>query len=105
VDRPERFLASVPPNPEAIAKAQDMAAAAALKTAQAKHIGAEMTLDHASANEKMANTVHTMGQVGEQTHRIHQEAHRVVTQGIIPPEPIEGGGDDGASASAPAPAL
>jgi len=84
IDRPDRFVAAVPPNPEVLAKIQDMKAAAELKEAKATHIDAEITLDHAEAHEKAAGTVKTMGEVGEQTHRIHQEAHRVAKEGVLP---------------------
>jgi chaperonin GroES len=104
VDRPERFLATVPPDPEAIAKSQDMAAAAALKQAQAKHLGSEMTALHSLSNERNAKTVRTMGEVAEQTHGFHQEAHRVAREGVLPaPEPIEGGDANGTVATSQRP--
>lgn len=109
VDRPERYVADVPPNPEAVAKTQDMAAAAALKQAQAAHMGAELSVTQANVSEKhaltaerQAKTVKMMGEVGEQTHRLHQESHRVATQGILPqPEPSEGQTDANNPASSP----
>ncbi len=84
-DRPERFMAAVPPNPELLAKVQELAAAAALKGAQAQHMGAKTTLDNAEAGHTQAETVEAMGRVGLQTHAIHQEADRVARQGLQPP--------------------
>lgn len=98
IDRPERFVGDVPPNPELVAKVQEMAATAALKQADAQvrqaqipKLTAEATHTDAKANLDRALTVKEMGEVGEQTHRIHQEAHRVATQGLQPlePEPAE----------------
>lgn len=97
IERPERFLAAVPPNPELLAKVQEMAAGAALKQAQAQHAGAKIVTDNAAANLDMAKTVKEMGEVGEQAHRLHQEAHRVATQGLAPPP-------EGQDANSPAPA-
>lgn len=107
-DQPERFMADVPPNPLEVAKAQDLAATASLKQADAQMRMAEtpskvalnIAKAHetgASTNEKLAKTVETMGTVGEQTHRIHQEADRVGKDGIQPPP--EGTEDAGTTPS------
>jgi hypothetical protein len=96
-DRPERFVAQVPPNPELVAKTQELQAATKLKLAQAQHYGATGDLDVARASEADAranqfrvDALHTLGEVHEQTHRLHQEGHRVKHQGLEPPSP-EGG--------------
>lgn len=85
IDRPERFVAAVQPNPELLAKVQELSAAAALKQAQAAHTGAKSALDEAKANRESALAVETIGKAGLQTHAIHQEADRVARQGLAPP--------------------
>jgi len=89
-DRPEQFMATVPPNPELVAKVQELAASAALKNAQAQHTGALSVQDEAQSNLTRAETVEVMGNIGVQTHKLHQEAHRVGTEGMnVPGEPQE----------------
>lgn len=98
-DRPERFVAPVPPNPELMSKVQEQAASAALKQAQAQHLLHVERLDDegaihddAKSNLDQAETLKIMGEVHEQTHRLHQEAARVRREGVEPPAlPPEGG--------------
>lgn len=94
-DRPERFVAQVPPNPEMVAKTQDMAASAALKQAQAAALPAKANVDRADA-------VHTMALATRETHGHHQEIDRIAMSGMVqpPPESPEGA----SSANTPAPA-
>ena len=102
VDRPERFLSDVAPNPEVLAKAENLTASAKLKQAEAEHMGSVITLDNAEANQHMARTVQIMGEVGKTTHALRQEAHRVMTEGILPlPEPSEGPSADATTPPAP----
>jgi len=79
-DRPERFLAAVPPNPEMIAKAQDMAAAAQLKQAQAGSQQAAANVDRAKALRETALAAHDV-------HGLHQLADQIAMTGSLQPPP------------------
>jgi hypothetical protein len=72
-----------------------------LKAAQAKHTQAVTTKDNADTSRTQAETVGIMGEVAEQTHRFHQEAHRVRTQGLAP---LPEGSDANQSPANPIPA-
>ena len=92
-DTPDRFLGDVPPNPELIAKVQEIAASTALKQADAQLRQADtqvrqsqVTWTGAKANLDNARTVEIMGDVGERTHRLHQETARTQREGLEPPE-------------------
>lgn len=81
-DRPERFVGPIPPNPEMVAKTQDMQASAQLKSAQAQGEAAQVTLDHAKA-------VHQIGLAARDTHGLHALAQDVQVSGVIkPPEVV-----------------
>jgi len=82
-DRVERFIAAVPPNPLEIARAQDMAAAAKLKLADASSRGAEENLDHAKA-------LRETGLAAAETNRLHEKAETLALTGLDQPGP-EGG--------------
>ena len=94
VDRIERFLAQVPPNPELVAKVQLMGAEAQLKQADAVVRQKQATHEDAKSVLDQAKTAKEMGEVGLQTHAIHQEAARVSTQGLQPLH-AEPDGDEG----------
>ncbi len=87
IDRPERFIAEVPPNPlqaAAIqAKTADMQATAQLKTAQAAKSGAAGALDHAKA-------LREVGLAAMDTHHLAGEADRIRRGGHILPPSEEG---------------
>lgn len=109
-DRPERFIAPVPPNPELQAKVQEAAATSALKLAQADHLKHVETLDDegakhddAKSNLDQAKTLQIMGEVHEQTHRLHQEGARVAREGVEPPAVPPEGGLNGPGPIAPPP--
>ncbi len=95
-DRPERFVAPVPPNPMEVAKAKDLESKAALNEAEAGTKGAQSTLDQAKA-------LREVGLAAEDTHRAHQEADRIATTGSValPPEAPEGGIDAGTTSPTP----
>lgn len=84
-DQPERFIAQVPPNPELLAKVQEMAASASLKQADAALRQRQAIHEGAKTNLDQALTVNEMGEVGERTHRIHQQSASVAANGLTPP--------------------
>ena len=94
VDRIERFLGQVPPNPELVAKVQLMGAEAQLKGADAAVRQKQATHEDAKSVMDQAKTVKEMGAVGLQSHAIHQEAGRVATEGLLPLH-AEPDGDEG----------
>lgn len=96
VDRPQRFLAQVPPNPLQVAKTQEMNANAQLKTADAHMRLIEGGKAQAETNLTAAKTVHTMGEAAQDTHRLRLETHDIASHGIKPPSP-----KDSLSAQAP----
>lgn len=81
-DRPERFLAEVPPNPLDVAKAQDLAATASLKAAEANNLPAK-------ANKDRADAVHQLALAGKEGHGLHQLADQIAQTGNVQP-PAEG---------------
>lgn len=95
-DNPERFLAVVPPNPELVAKTQDMQATAQLKTAdahlrlvQSGEVGAKSNLANAKATREV-------GLATIDTHKLHLEANDIAKHGMRGPNP-----KDSASAQPP----
>jgi len=107
-DRPDRFFADVPPNPLMIAKTEDIAATAKLKSADAELRGAEVHTKLTDAQIKAqksvadtglvhAKTARELGLAAKDTHDIHKEADRIAQTGSVadletlqPPEPPEG---------------
>lgn len=96
VDRPERFIAPVQPNPELVAKTQDQQASAQLKGAQAQKIGAEIhkviaetDKTTAGASAERADTLHKLAEAGLATHQMHVIADQIHETGSLqpPPEP------------------
>lgn len=77
---PDRFFAPVPPNPLLIAKAQDMAAAAELKGAQAQAMPARANMDRAKA-------VRELGLASHETHGLHQVIDQIAETGSLQPPP------------------
>lgn len=75
-DRAERYLADVPPNPMAIAKTQEVTAAAQLKAAQAQSQGAAANLDHAKA-------LRETGLAAKDTHDFHAIADQIQQTGMM----------------------
>lgn len=98
VDRPERFIAPVQPNPEMVAKAQETAASAQLKGAQAQEIGVKIKKGlsdsektDADANLARAKTIETIGNVHHAAHAMHVVADQIEQEGSLqPPEPETG---------------
>lgn len=103
VDRPERFVAPVPPNPEAVAKTQLMQAQAqkmgadtektgaeATKVqAETVKIGAEVRKVHADTHNVHADTVETAGRAALQHHQMHVTADQIEREGSLQPPPEE----------------
>lgn len=100
VDRPERFIAEVPPNPEAIAKTQDMTAAAAEKQARAQKLGADAQTEAVKtaveAQHTMAKTTgehaKTLAVLADNSlthHSMHQIADQIQQTGSLQPPPEE----------------
>jgi hypothetical protein len=81
---PERYVAAVPPNPMAVAEVQEKQASAQRQQADAAAKAASVHLQAAKANQHQAETVAVMGNVGEQTHQMHEQARR---QRLGLPEP------------------
>ena len=106
VDRPERFVAPVPPNPEMVAKTQDMQATAQLKAAQAQkagaetgktqaqaaEIGASVLQSHAERMGTHADTLKTLADTALQHHSMHQIADQIQQTGSLQPPPEEPNG-------------
>ena len=91
IDRPERFIADIPPNPaqqQALeAKTAEMAATAQLKTAQATKNNAEATLAH-------SKTLREVGLSAINTHQLSQHAEELLHGGKINTESSEGDMND-----------
>lgn len=94
IDRPERFVAPVQPNPELIAGAKEKEASAQLKTAQAQetaakipgHISdAEKTQTEATLNR--AKTVKEIGETAHVTHDAHVKADGIAESKSLQPLP------------------
>lgn len=108
-ERPDRFLAEVPPNPELVAKTQDMRASAQLKAAQAEVLpiktqieahkaGVDATKTQAETALTQAKALQTMGDAAMTTHELHKEASRIEDDGQVHESEPEG--DEGGSAGA-----
>jgi len=102
MDRPERFVAQVQPDPEMVAKAQETQASAALKGAQAQKTGidatkvmAEVRKIGADTTKAHAETARTVGETSMSTHELHRLADMIEREGSLQPPPEE---DDGAKA-------
>ncbi len=98
VDEADAYVGDVQPNPEVMAKAQDMAASAAKKQAEAQAIPAKVQLEAerlqveatdmgAQARERQADvglaqakTVRELALAGKDTHDLHKEADRIAQQ-------------------------
>lgn len=103
MDRPERFVAPVPPNPELVAKANLMqaqaqkmgadtekAAADATKTqAETAEIGADIRQTHAETLNTHADTLETTGRSALQHHEMHRVADQIEREGSLQPPPEE----------------
>ncbi|MDE2106632.1 MAG: hypothetical protein KGL39_55970, partial [Patescibacteria group bacterium] len=76
-DRPERFVAPVPPNPALQAKVQEMAASAALKQADAKLRIGQAAHEDAKTNLDQAQTVERVGSIQLRADGIRERAHRL----------------------------
>lgn len=86
-DRPERFVAPVPPNPEAVAKVNEMNANTQLKTAEAGTKGAQANLDRAKA-------LREAGLAAVDAHKAHVTADAAARTGTLQPPP-EGNEESG----------
>lgn len=75
-DEPDKYIGDVQPNPEVLAKAQDLAASAQLKGAQAQERDANVGLTQ-------ARTVREMGLAAIDTHELHKEADRIAQTGSV----------------------
>ena len=104
VDRPERFIAPVPPNPLEVAKAQDLTSRAQLNAADAQAKGSEVTKDHAATNLDAAKALRELGMAAKDAHGLHQEADRIATTGTMQPPPDAEGANGPAQTPAPTPA-
>lgn len=118
VDDPESYVGDVQPNPEMVAKAQDMAAAAALKQAQAQAKPAEMQIEGervqleatqvAAENTLIhAKALRETGLAAIDTHELHKEADRIAQTGSVADaealvDPVEEADKDRAAAAAKA---
>jgi len=95
IDRPERLVADVPPNPMqagmAQAKIQETQAAAGLKMAQAIKAKAEGTLNH-------ARTLREVGLAAVDTHELHGKSEELLNGGLM--TPTEGASSDNKPPSA-----
>jgi len=82
IDRPERFIADVPPNPiqtgMAQAQIQEKQAASQLKMAQAVKAKAEGTLNH-------ARTLREVGLAAVDTHELHGKSEELLNGGLMTP--------------------
>lgn len=89
VDRPERFVGPVSPDPEMVASAQDKQASAQLKGVQAAKVAAEVPGIAAKTNLTQAQTIKTVGESAINSHGLHVEADRIHKDDDIqpPPEP------------------
>jgi len=97
-DRPDRYLAPVQPNPVDIAKAQDMQAAAQLKSADAQakiaKLPSEIRKEQAETTRTHVESVQKLGEIGAHSHEMRKEADRIAQTGSVadleavqPPEP------------------
>jgi chaperonin GroES len=91
MDRPQRFVAQVQPDPKLMAEAEDKAAAAKLKAVQAARTAAEIPGVKAKTNKDQAETLETLAQGALANHALHQEADRVEQDGQIMAPPEETG--------------
>jgi chaperonin GroES len=76
IDRPERFLAPVGPDPLMQAKAADLTATAQLKTAEASAKGADAGLAR-------AKSLRELGLAAKDSHDIHTHADRIARTGSM----------------------
>lgn len=94
IDRPDRYVGDVPPNPLAIAKAQETAASAQLKGADAelRQVQAQRDRSDAEVRAKLGNAaagldqaraLREVGLAAQDTHALHQEADRVARHGMV----------------------
>lgn len=88
VDRPERFLAEVGPNPLEVAKTADLQAKTKLALSEVTRAQDQGNLDNAKATRETVLTA-------MDAHKLHQEAARIRTSGDIQPPPE--GNQDGTS--------
>ena len=101
VDQPEGYVGDVQPNPELIAKAQDMQASAAKKQAETQAIPQKLQLEadklRVDATDRAeqaddrradvglihAKTIRELGLAATDTHNLHKEADRIAQQGSV----------------------
>jgi hypothetical protein len=100
-DRPERFLAPVPPNPLEVAKAQDLSATAQLKAADAKLRVIAGQKDQAGATLDHAKALREVGLAAQDTHHLHEIADAMARAGQVAPIP-EGNVNGESSTTSPA---
>jgi chaperonin GroES len=101
IDRPERFLAMAPPNPEMMAKVADMQAAAKLKTAGALLGQQKAQKLMSEANLDRSKSLRELALAAQEGHKIQQEADRIMTTGLISPAPDTSEDNNGPSGTAP----
>lgn len=101
VDEPDAYVGDVQPNPEMVAKAQDIQAAAQKKQAETQAIPAKLQLEAqkvqldaadklAQARDRTADvgltqakTVRELALAAHDAHGLHQEADRIAQQGSV----------------------
>jgi chaperonin GroES len=101
VDEVDAYVGDVQPNPEVIAKAQDMQASAGLKQAQAQAVGPKLQIEAQNAQTDaayaqidakkamvetgltQAKTVRELGLAAVDTHELHKEADRIAQTGSV----------------------
>lgn len=107
-DEPEKYIGDVQPNPEVIAKAQDLAASAQKKQAEAQAIGPKLQIEMENAKTDQAyaqidahkvgleaskveaetglthaKTLREVGLAAVDTHELHKEADRIAQTGSV----------------------
>lgn len=91
IDRPERFVAPVGPNPADVADAKDKEASAQLKGAQAMKTQAEipgvLKAAEKTQSEATLNRAKTVKEIGESAHLAH--AAHVAADGIVESESLQ----------------
>jgi len=85
VDRPERFIAQVQPNPEAVAKAADLNAAAEQKQAGAQLDGKKADNLEAEANLDRAKALRELALAHNEGDKLNQSADNLMTTGTVEP--------------------
>ena len=101
IDQPENYVGDVQPNPEVLAKAQDMQASAAKKQAETQAIPAKLQLEQhklmvdatdraEQADDRKADvglihakTIHELALSTLDTHEAHKEADRIAQTGSV----------------------